>query len=243
MATADLDTGTRIDEIADRIFRVCTPVPPSVFPGGFTYNQYLVLDDEPLLFHTGHRRLFPAVSAAIAHLMPLTRLRYVSFSHFEADECGALNQFLAAAPHAVPVCGQIGARVSINDFAEREPRALSDNEAIELGQRRVRWIDVPHLPHGWDCGCLMEETTGTLFCGDLLAESGAGHPALTEGDILAPSEAFRATVDYYSHTRNARALIGKLAAREPTTLARMHGSAWRGDGAAMLRALADRLDE
>jgi flavorubredoxin len=242
MAAAAPDTGTRIDEIADGIFHLCTPVPPSAFPGGFTVNQYLVLDDEPLLFHTGHRRLFPAVSAAAARLMPLERLRHVSFSHFEADECGALNLFLAAAPHALPLCGRVGARVSITDFADREPRPLADGEAVELGRHRVRWIDVPHLPHGWDCGCLMEEATGTLLCGDLFAEGGAEHPALTEGDILGPSEAFRASVDYYSHTRHARALIGRLAARGPTTLARMHGSAWRGDGAALLRALADRLD-
>ena len=126
MAAADPDTGTRIDEIADGIFRLCTPVPPSAFPGGFTFNQYLVRDDEPLLFHTGHRRLFPAVSVAVARLVPLARLRHVSFSHFEADECGALNQFLAAATHAVPLCGRIGARVSINDFADREARPLAD---------------------------------------------------------------------------------------------------------------------
>ncbi len=242
-AAADPDPGTtRIDEIADGIFRLCTPVPPSAFPGGFTFNQYLVLDDEPLLFHTGHRRLFPAVATAVARVMPLERLRHVSFSHFEADECGALNQFLAAAPAAAPLCGRTGARVSIGDFADREPRPLADGEVVELGRHRVRWIDAPHLPHGWDCGCLMEEATGTLLCGDLFAEGGAEHPALTEGDILGPSEAFRASVDYYSHTRHARALIGKLAACGPTTLARMHGSAWRGDGAALLLALADRLD-
>ena len=132
--------------------------------------------------------------------------------------------------------------MSISDFADREPRPLADGEAVELGRRRVRWIDAPHLPHGWDCGCLMEETTGTLLCRDLFGEGGAEDPALTEGDILGPSEAFRATVDYYSHTRHARALIGKLAAFGPTTLARMHGGAWRGDGAALLLALADRLD-
>ena len=241
MAAADPDTGTRIGEIADGICRLCTPVPPSAFPGGFTVNQCLVRDDEPLLFHTGHRRLFPAVSAAVARVIPLERLRHVSFSHFEADECGALNQFLAAAPAATPLCGRIGAGVSIGDFADREPRPLADGEAVVLGRHRVRWIDAPHLPHGEDCGCLMEETTGTLLCGDLFAEGGAEHPALTEGDILGPSEAFRATVDYYSHTRHARALIGKLAACGPTTLARMHGSAWRGDGAKLIRELAQAL--
>ena len=142
---------------------------------------------------------------------------------------------------AVPLCGRIGARVSINDFADREARPLADGEVLALGRRRVRWIDAPHLPHGWDCGCLMEESTGTLLCGDLFAEGGAEHPALAEGDILGPSEAFRATVDYYSHTRHARALVGKLAACGPTTLARMHGSAWRGDGASLLRALSHAL--
>ena len=195
MAAADPDTGTRVDEIADGIFRLCTPVPPSAFPGGFTFNQYLVLDDEPLLFHTGHRRVFPAVSAAVARVMPLGRLRHVSFSHFEADECGALNQFLAAAPRAVPLCGRTGARVSIGDFADREPRPLADWEVVVLGRHRVRWIDAPHLPHGWDCGRLMDETIGTLLCGDLFAEGGAEHPELAACDILGPSEAFRSTVD------------------------------------------------
>jgi len=237
------DAGTRIDEIADGIYRIATPIPPSAAPpAGFSFNQYLLLDDEPLLFHTGLRRLFPQVRAAIARVMPVERLRWVSFSHFESDECGALNDFLAVAPHAAPLCNQLAARVSVDDFADRPARALADGEAVPLGRHTVRWFDTPHLPHAWECGFLMEETTRTLLCGDLFTDGGADHPPLTTDDMLEPSERFRLTLDYYSHTRGGRAMLERLAAQRPTTLARMHGSAWQGDGAALLRALADRLD-
>ncbi len=235
------ESGTRVDEIAQGIFRISTPV--SAVPGGFTFNQYLVVDDEPLLFHTGLRQMFPLVREAIEAIMPVERLRYVSFSHYEADECGALNDFLAAAPNAVPLCGQIGAMVSIGDMADRPPRALDDGEGVSLGAHTVRWFATPHLPHGWDCGFLMEETTRTLMCGDLFTQGGAVHEPLTEDDILEPSEAFRGDMDYYSQTKNAPALIERLAAANPTTLACMHGAAWRGDGARLLRALGARLDE
>lgn len=234
------ESGTRIDEIAQGLFRISTPV--TAIPGGFTFNQFLVQDDEPLLFHTGPRALFPLVSESIRSIMPLEKLRHISFSHYEADECGALNNFLEVAPDASPLCGQIGAMVSIGDIADRPPRALDDGEAVSLGTHSVRWHATPHLPHGWDCGFLMEETTGTLLCGDLFTQGGAEHEPLTENDILEPSEAFRGNMDYFSNTRNARAMIERLAASNPTTLACMHGASWQGDGAAMLRALGDRLD-
>lgn len=232
-------TGTTVDEVAAGIYRISTPL--DAVPGGFTFNQYLIADEEPLLFHTGLRALFPAVSAAIGRVLPLARLRWIAFSHVEADECGALNQLLAAAPHAAPVCSRVGAMVSVGDLADRAPRALADGETLALGQKVVEWHDAPHLPHGWDCGFLSERTTRTLFCGDLFTQPGARHPALTEGDILGPSEAMRAGMDYYAHARDGRAQLTRLAATRPTTLACMHGSAWRGDGERLLLALAEAL--
>jgi len=235
------DTGTRIDEIAAGIFRISTPV--SAIPGGFTYNQYLLVDEEPLLFHTGPRRMFPLVRGAIETVLPIERLRHVSFSHYEADECGALNEFLATAPHAAPLCGFVAAVVSVTDIADRPPRVMADGESVSLGRHAVRWFDTPHLPHAWECGFLFEETTRTLLCGDLFTQGGAEHPPLTGADILDSSEAFRKQMDYYSHTRNAPGMIERLAATGPRTLACMHGAAWEGDGAGLLRALGARLDQ
>ncbi len=240
MATTNAAAGTRVDEIADRIYRISTPMP--AVPGGFTFNQYLVVDDDPLLFHTGPRRMYPLVREAIESVMPIDRLRWVSFSHVEADECGGLNDLLAAAPRATPLCGRVAALVSMEDLADRPPRALADGESLSLGSKRVTWLDAPHMPHAWECGFLHESSTRTLFCGDLFTQGGADHPASTEGDILGPSEAFRGAMDYYSHTRNARGILDRLAATEPTTLACMHGAAWRGDGALLLRQLAAVLD-
>ena len=242
MPVTNQQAGTRIDEIADRIFRISTPVPPNpALPPGFTFNQFLIVDDDPLLFHTGLRGMFSLAREAVASVMPVAKLRWVSFSHFEADECGAMNEWLAVAPNAAPLCGQVGAVVSVGDAADRAPRALADGEAIELGTKRVRWLDTPHLPHGWDCGYLAETTTRTLFCGDLFTQGGAVHEPVTERDVIGPSEAFRAAMDYYSHTTNVGALIDKLAATEPTLLACMHGASYRGDGSAALRALATSL--
>src|ERR1051325_9481627 len=156
------DTGTCIDEITDGIYRISTP--SAKVPGGFSFNQFLIVDDDPLLFHTGLRQLFPLVHEAITSVMPAERLRYISFSHFEADECGALNQFLAVAPNAVPLCGTIAALVSISDVADREPQPMKDGEAISLGRHVIRWFDTPHLPHAWECGFLAEEAMRTLLC-------------------------------------------------------------------------------
>jgi flavorubredoxin len=233
--------GTNVHEVADGIYRINTPVSLPGGPGQFNFNQYLVLDDEPLLFHSGLRRMFPLVREAIAALMPIEKLRYVGLSHFEADECGALNELLAVAPHAVPVCGRVAAMVSVGDYADREPRPLADGEQLALGRHALRWFDTPHMPHGWDCGLMMDMTTRTFFCGDLFTQGGPGDVALTESDILEPSEAFRAPMDYYAHAPQSGTILERLARENPCTLAVMHGSAWRGDGARLLRALAARL--
>jgi flavorubredoxin len=241
MAISNPQSGTRIDEVAHRIYRISTPVPPSDVPGGFTFNQYVVVDDEPLLFHTGPRKMFPLVREAIATVLPIESLRWIAFSHFEADECGALNEFLAVAPQAAPLCGRVAALVSVNDFADRVARGLADGESVVLGTKTVTWLDAPHIPHAWDCGYLFENTTRTLLCGDLFTQPGADHPPTTEGDILGPSETFRQAMDYYSYTMHAAGLLERLAVREPRVLACMHGSAWRGDGAKLIRELASVL--
>ncbi len=240
MTVTNQQSGTNVHEISAGIYRLNTPV-VDVGEGGFSFNQYLIVDDEPLLFHTGPRKMFPLVREAVASVLPVDRLRYIAFSHVEADECGSLNEWLAAAPQSMPLCGAVAAMVSINDLADRPARALGDGELLSLGQHAVRWSDTPHLPHSWECGFLTEERTRTLLCGDLFTQGGATLPALTESDILAPSEAFRRQMDYFSHTSNARAMLERLAAARPTTLACMHGSAWRGDGAKLLLALADAL--
>ena len=233
---------TNVQEIADGIYRINTPI---AIPGagGFSFNQYLIVDDAPLLFHTGPRRMFPLVREAMASVMPVQRLRYVSFSHFEADECGSLNEWLAAAPQSMPLCGNIAAMTSIGDVADRPPRALADGELLSLGTHAVRWFDTPHLPHAWECGFLAEERTRTLLCGDLFTQPGAEHPPVTEADIFGPSEAFRQQLDYFAHTKQARSLLERLAATQPALLACMHGSAWRGDGANLLRALANAVSD
>ena len=234
--------GTRIDEIANGIYRISTAVPPSVIPGGFTFNQYLIVDDSPLLYHTGPRKMFPFVRAAIASVIPVETLRYIGFSHYESDECGSLNDFLEQAPKAEPLCSNIAKMVSVDDIASRPARALADGEELSLGSHVVRWIDTPHLPHAWECGHLFETTTKTLFCGDLFTQGGHEHEPLTTQDILETSEAMRGGLDYFSQTRQVRELTEKLAATSPCVLACMHGAAWQGDGAALLLQLGRRLD-
>jgi flavorubredoxin len=242
MPIVSQEAGTGIDEIADGIYRISTPVPPSDdLASGFTFNQYLIVDDEPLLYHTGLRQMFALTRQAISTVMPVNRLRYIGFSHVEADECGALNMFLDAAPQAIPLCSDIAAMVSVADMADRPPQAMADGESIDLGRHTLTWTATPHLPHAWECGHLYERATGTLFCGDLFTQFGDKHPAITEDDILEPSEQARTALDYYSHTRNCAALMNKLAALEPRILACMHGPAWRGDGATLLQALGRRL--
>lgn len=239
MGIVNQQSGTRIDEIEAGVYRISTPV--TVIPGGFTFNQYLIDDDMPLLFHSGLRRMFPLVVAAVNTVLPVERLRYVGLSHFEADECGALNEFLAVAPQAVPLCGSVAKMVSVDDVADRQAHGLGDGEELSLGRHRVRWLDTPHLPHAWECGFLYESSTRTLLCGDLFTQPGAMHEPLTEKDILGPSEGMRQMMDYYAHAKNTGALLEKLAVLEPRTLACMHGAAWRGNGAQLIRALAERL--
>lgn len=231
-------SGTHIDEVAAGIFRISTPVDIPALPGGFTFNQYLIVDEEPMLFHSGLRRMFPLVREAVAAVMPVEKLRHVGFSHFEADEAGALNEFLAVAPQAAPVSSDVGALVSVNDVADRPGRGLGDGEEFSIGFHRLQWIYTPHVPHGWDCGVLFDRTTGTLFSGDLFTQGGTQHPPVTEDDILGPSEMFRKPLDYFAHSRGTGAVLERLAGLEPKTLACMHGSAYRGDGAALLRELA-----
>jgi flavorubredoxin len=243
MPVTNQESGTRVDEIADGIFRISTPVPPSdELPPGFSFNQFLIQDEKPLLYHTGPRQMFALTLEAIASVIPVETLRYIGFSHVESDECGALNDFLAVAPAAEPLCSAVAAMVSMEDLADRPPRGLDDGETIDLGRHVVKWTATPHLPHGWECGHLFENQTKTLFCGDLFTQFGSEHPAITEDDILGPSEDARAAMDYYSHTKKCGELVSKLAALKPETLACMHGASWRGDGAALLQSLSGRLD-
>ena len=227
----------RIDEIAPDLYRISLYVPAF----DLQFNHFLVKDEEPLLFHTGPRGLFPLVAEAVAKVLPVESLRWITFGHVEADECGSINPLLHAAPQAVPLCSQVAAMVSMNDLADRPPRALADGERLLLGRHEVQWFDAPHVPHGWECGFLMDRTTRTLFCGDLFTQPGEGTEPLTEADILGPSEAFRAPMDYYAHAPHTGAVLQRLAAEQPRTLACMHGSAWRGDGGRLLRHLAEAV--
>lgn len=233
---------TRIDEIAGGIYRLSTFVPDVAPPAGFTFNQFLVLGEEPLLFHTGPRRMFPLVHAAVGRLLPPDRLRWISFGHYEADECGAMNDWLAAAPRAEVAHGMTACMVSLNDMADRPPRILQDGETIELGGgKRIRYLDTPHVPHGWEAGLLYEESTATLLCGDLFTQLGDG-PALTEGDIVGPA---LAAEDLFKASCLAPAMgatIRRLADLAPRTLGLMHGPSFAGNGAAALRTLAENYD-
>lgn len=233
-------TGTRVDEVADGIYRICTPM--DVLPGGFTFSSYLITGEEPLLFHTGYRKLFPITLEAIRKVMPVENLRWVGGSHFEGDEFGALNEFLAAAPEATAFGTEIGVLTSLNDFAIRPVRALGDGEEFSIGDRRLRWIYTPHVPHGWDCGVLFDISTKTLLCGDLFTQPGGDPPPVTESEVLSASEAMRGMMDYYAHATSTTATLERLAALNPQVLACQHGSAYRGDSAALLRELAVRID-
>ncbi len=233
---------TRIDEIADGIFRLSTYVPDIAPPAGFTFNQFLVLGDEPLMFHTGLRKMFALNRAALARIIPPERLRFITFGHFEADECGAMNEWLAVAPQATAAHGQTGCLVSLNDFADRPPRVLNDGETIELGGgKRVRFIDTPHTPHGWDAGVLYEESTRTLLCGDLFTQLGNG-PAVTGGDVVGPAIAAEDLFRYSSLAPGMGGAIRALTTLAPRRLALMHGPTFEGDGAAALHALADEYE-
>jgi flavorubredoxin len=228
---------TNIDEIEERIFRFSTFV-PDIGPTGFTFNQFLVEDDEPLLFHTGPKAMFPLVSEAVGRVSSMERLRWITFGHLESDECGAMNLLLAAAPHAQVAHGVMGCLVSLNDLADRPPVPLTDGQVLELGTHRVRHIDTPHVPHGWDARVLYEESTNTLLCGDLLTQ--LGDPPALIGDDLIPAAA--AAEDLFGAsclTPRTAPTVRALAELAPTVLGIMHGSSFRGDGRAVLSALAD----
>jgi len=232
----------RIDEIADGIFRLSLFVPEIAPPAGFTFNHFLVRGEEPLLFHTGLRRMFPALHEAVGRLIRPGQLRWIAFGHYEADECGAMNEWLSVAPQAQVAHGQTACLVSLNDMADRAPSILQDGETIELGHgRRVRYLDTPHIPHGWEAGVLYEEASGTLLCGDLFTQLGDG-ASLTEGDIVGPAVAAEDLFRYSSLNPAMGSTIRRLAELAPSTLALMHGPSFRGDGASALRDLAGDYD-
>jgi len=228
---------TLVNEVADRIYRISTLI-PDIGPTGFTFNQYFIDDEQPLLFHTGPRALFPLVAQSIATITPLERLRWIAFGHVEADECGAMNELLAAAPEAEVTHGALGCMVSLNDMANRPPVPLEDGQVIELGAHRIRHIDTPHVPHAWEARVLYEETTNTLLCGDLFTQLGNG-PATTTDDIVESAGQAEDVFGASCLTPNTGPTIRRLASLAPTTLAVMHGSCFIGDGSKALLALAD----
>jgi flavorubredoxin len=228
-----------VTEIAPDVFRFCLYAPEI----DLQFNFFLVRDEQPLLFTTGYRASFPSLREAVARVIDPARIRWVGFSHFESDECGALNLWLDAAPHAEPVCSLVSAMVNVNDFAVRPPRGLTDGEVLDTGKYRFRFCSTAQLPHGWDAGVLFEETQRTLFCSDLFHHDGDVEP-ITEADL---SERVRATLNrmqagplanYMPYTPRTDGILGKLADLNPRTLAIMHGSSYAGDGSAALRGLA-----
>jgi flavorubredoxin len=228
---------TTVDEIADGIYRISTWVPDVAPPAGFTFNQFLVDAEEPLLFHCGPRGMFPLVSEAVGRVVPVERLRWITFGHVESDESGSMNEWLAAAPRSEVAHGMLGCLVSLNDMADRPPRALADGEVMDLGGKQVRHIDTPHVPHGWEARVLYEETTGTLLCGDLLSHVGNG-PALVEDDVVEPAMEAEAMFRSTAMAPDTAAVMRRLGELAPTTLAIMHGSSYRGDGGRVLDDLA-----
>ena len=229
---------TRIDEVAPDLYRI------SMYAEAFDlqFNHFLVRDEEPLLFHTGMRGMFPLVREALAKVIDPATLRWISWSHFEVDECGALNEWLAVAPNATPVVGVIGAMVNVGDFSNRPPRALAPEERLETGRHRFQFVPTPHLPHGWDAGVLFEETDRVLLCSDLFHQLGDVE-AVTTSDITGryrhAVETYQQSpvlMDYVPYTDNTSRQLAKLAALQPRTLAAMHGSTFVGDGASALLA-------
>jgi len=196
-----------------------------------------------VVFHTGWRRWFPYVSEAISKVIPVDRIRHIGYSHFEGDESGAMNEFLAATPLATPFASNVSVMTSLQDQVDRQPRGLADGDELAIGNKTLKWIDTPHVPHGWDCGVLFEKTTRTLLCGDLFTQPGADVPPLTESEVLTASEGMRKAMEYYAHATGTGKILERLAALAPTTLACQHGSAYRGDGAALLRTLAGILEQ
>jgi flavorubredoxin len=232
---------THVDEIAERIYRLSTFV-PDIGPTGFTFNQFLIDAEEPAIFHTGPRAMFTSVAEAITTVMPVDRLRWITFGHLEADECGAMNLFLAAAPDAQVAHTAMGCMVSINDLADRAPVPLAPEAELDLGGRRLRSVHTPHVPHGWDAHVLYEEATGTLFCGDLLTQVGDG-PALATTDLLGAAAQAEDMFGSTCLTPGTAPTIRRLAELAPTTLAIMHGSSYAIDADQALLALADEYEQ
>jgi flavorubredoxin len=231
---------TKIDEIADGIFRLSTCV-SGIAPDGFTFNQFLIRAEDPLIFHTGPRAMFGLVSEAVSKIVPIESLRWITFGHIESDECGSMNQWLGAAPKSQVAHGAVGVMVSLNDLADRPPKALQDSEILDLGGKRVRHIDTPHVPHGWEARVLFEETTGTLLCGDLFSQTGDG-PALIADDVVGPAKATEEVFQSACLTPTTASTIRKLAGLSPKTLAIMHGSSFNGDTVRAIHDLADFYD-
>jgi len=229
---------TRVTEVADGIHQLTTYVEPA----DFSFNQYLVTGDEPLLFHTGARMLFPLVSDGVGRVTPVDSIRWITFGHVESDECGSMNSWLGAAPHATVAQSVIGCMVSLNDLADREPRPLADGEVLDIGNHRLRWIDTPHVPHAWEAGVIYDETTRTLFCGDLFTHGGR-YAASTDGDIMGPTVAAEDLFHYSSLAPTSGATVRRLADLDVATLALMHGPAYTGDCRAALLDLADDFDK
>ncbi len=227
---------TTVDEIAPGIYRMSTFV-SEIGPTGFTFNQFLIDDDEPLLFHTGHRSMFPAICGAIEKVLPVSSLRWITFGHVESDECGAMNEFLTVAPNAQVAHGALGCMVSIAEMADRPPRALANGEVMEIGAKRLRHIDTPHVPHGWEARVLYEETTRTLLCGDLFTRLGDG-PPITDDDIVGPAMEAEGLFRYSSLTPDTAVVMRTLGDLAPAALGLMHGSSFRGDGKKALYDLA-----
>ncbi|MDQ1632850.1 MAG: hypothetical protein QOC80_2822, partial [Frankiaceae bacterium] len=227
---------TNVDQIADRVYRISTCI-PEVAPGGFTFNQFLVDAEEPLLYHTGMRALFPLVSEAVERVLPVERLRWIGFAHMEADECGSVNEFLTAAPHAQVAHGALGCQLSFNDLCARPPRPLTDGEVLELGgaglQRRILEVPTPHVPHNWESHVFFEQETATLFCGDLLTQLGDG-PAITDRDLVDAAIGAEELFGQTSLGPAVPAAYRRLADLQPRTLAVMHGSSYNGDCPALL---------
>jgi len=228
----------RTDEIGHEIYRFSTFVPEIAAPLGFTFNQYLIVAEQPLVFHTGPRMMFRSILEAVSRIVSPSKVKWISFGHVESDECGSMNQWLAAAPEAQVCHGATACLVSLNDLADRPPRVLADGEVLDLGGKRVRLIDTPHVPHAWESGLVYEETTGTLFSGDLLAHLGNG-AAITHDSIVEPAviaeEMFKST----SLTPRTAPIIRELAALKPRRLAVMHGSCFEGDCEQALLSLAN----
>jgi flavorubredoxin len=228
---------TRISEVGPDLHQLTTYMPEM----DFSFNQYLLTGEEPLLFHTGPRGVFPLVSAAVARVMPLEDLRWISFGHVESDECGSMNEWLAVAPQATVAQGMTGCMVSLNDLADRPPRPLQDGEVLDVGGHALRWIDTPHVPHGWEAGILYDETTKTLLCGDLFTRTGAYEPTSSDdpiGPAIAGEDMFRSS----SLAPSSGATIRRLAELEVDALALMHGPTFTGDCRGALEALAADYD-